>query len=97
MDNECLNSDLKKAFDCVDQNILIIKMYTYGIQDQALKGFRSYLTSRVQICEVKQTMSNKRIIKYCVAQGRVSVFADDTNISFISGFLKMRQFQSPAV
>ena len=70
-DNGCLNSvlflDLKKTFDCVDHDILLMKMYTYGIQDQALKWFRSYLTSRVQIFKVKQATSSKRIIK-CGAQ-----------------------------
>ena len=49
MDNGCLNGvlflDLKKALDCVDHDILLMKMYTYGIQDQALKWFRSYLTA----------------------------------------------------
>ena len=60
---------LKKAFDCVDHDILLMKMYTYGIQDQALKCFTPYLTGRVQICKVKQTMSSKRIIKCGVPQG----------------------------
>ena len=73
MDNGCLNGalflDLKKAFDCVDHDILLMKMYTYGIQDQALTWFRSYLTGRVQICKVKQTTSSKRIIKCGVPQG----------------------------
>ena len=50
MDNGCLSGvlflDLKKAFDWVDHDILLMKMYTDGIQDQALKWFRSYLTGR---------------------------------------------------
>ena len=73
MDNGCLNGalflNLKKAFDCVDHDILLVKMYTYGIQDQAMKWFRSYLTGRVQICKVKQTTSSKRIIKCGVPHG----------------------------
>ena len=73
MDNGCLIGvlylDLKKAFDCVDHDILLMKMYTYGIQDQALKWLRSYLTGRIQICKVKQTTSSKIIIKCGVPQG----------------------------
>ena len=41
----------EKAFDClcVDQDILLKKMYTY---DRAVKWFTSYLTGRVQICKI---------------------------------------------
>ena len=59
----CVVSGFEKALDCVDHDILLMKMYTYGIQDEALKWFRSYLTGRVQICKVKQATSSKRIIK----------------------------------
>ena len=73
MDKGCLNGvlflDLKKAFDCVDHDILLKKMYMYGIQDQALKWFKSYFTDRTQMCKIRQTTSTKRIIKYGVPQG----------------------------
>ena len=73
MDKGCLNGvlflDLKKAFDCVDHDILLKKMHVYGIQEQALKWFRSYLTDRTQMCKIKQTTSSKRIIKCGVPQG----------------------------
>jgi hypothetical protein len=72
MDKGCLNGvlflDLKKAFDCVDHDILLKKMHVYSIQEQALKWFRSYLTDRTQMCKIKQTTSSKRIIKYGVPQ-----------------------------
>ena len=73
MDKGCLNGviflDLKKAFDCVDHDVLVKKMYYYGVRGLALKLFQSYLTNRTQICKVNQTMSNTRIVKCGIPQG----------------------------
>ena len=38
--------DFKKAFDLVDHQILINKLEIYGIKDQALSWFKTYLTNR---------------------------------------------------
>lgn len=40
--------DLKKAFDTVNHEILLKKMYMYGIRNESLKMFQSYLQNRVQ-------------------------------------------------
>jgi len=40
--------DLKKAFDCVDREILLTKMYNYGISGKELKLITSYLQDRNQ-------------------------------------------------
>ena len=73
MDRGSLNGviflDLKKAFDCVDHTILLRKLYNYGITEKSLEWFQSYLTDRIQICKVNQTLSNKRIVKCGVPQG----------------------------
>jgi hypothetical protein len=61
--------DLKKAFDCVGHSILLRKLYHYGIREKSFEWFQSYLSDRVQICKVNQTLSNKRIVKCGVPQG----------------------------
>jgi hypothetical protein len=45
--------DLAKAFDCVNQEILLLKLQYYGIQGVNADWFRSYLSSRKQRVELK--------------------------------------------
>uniref|UniRef100_A0A1B6HDX7 Reverse transcriptase domain-containing protein n=1 Tax=Homalodisca liturata TaxID=320908 RepID=A0A1B6HDX7_9HEMI len=47
--------DYSKAFDCLSHDHLLSKLATLGIQGQSLEWFRSYLTGRSQMTEVKYT------------------------------------------
>ena len=49
--------DLKKAFETIDHEIILKKLTKYGVEQDALKWFKSYLTNRMQRCNV-----NKRAI-----------------------------------
>jgi hypothetical protein len=73
MDNGLLNGiiflDLKKAFDCVDHDILIKKLSYFGCKGTTLNWFKSYLTNRKQMCKVNQVTSQPRIIRCGVPQG----------------------------
>ena len=61
--------DLKKAFDTVHHNILIKKLELYGLKNNALRWFISYLSHRNQICKVGMSVSNSENITTGVPQG----------------------------
>ena len=67
--NGVLFLDLKKAFDTVDHQILIRKLHLYGVKDNALTWFTSYLSGRTQVCRVNNTISSSKPVTCGVPQG----------------------------
>ncbi len=63
--------DLSKAFDTLDHDILIDKLYSYGFRDNALKLFRSYLSNRKQFVEFDNVKSELLPLQTGVPQGSV--------------------------
>jgi len=62
---------INKAFDLVDHNILLDKLYHCGIRGVAYRLFKSYLNSRVQRVKIYYDYSNKLDIDYSVPHGTV--------------------------
>ena len=67
----CLFLDLRKAFDTVNHEILLGKLYKYGIRGVSHDLFRSYLANR-QICvKIGDSISGSATMNVAIPQGSV--------------------------
>lgn len=51
--------DLSRAFDCIDFEILFVKLEHYGIRGTELEWFKSYMTNRQHSLKMKNPRTNK--------------------------------------
>ena len=63
--------DLKKAFDTVDHNLLLIKLEYVGVRGQTLEWFKSCLSNRSQVVFINGVFSEHEQIKCGVPQGSI--------------------------
>ena len=63
--------DLKKAFDTIPHDILLKKMYAYGIRGNAFKLRKNYLTDQTQYVVYDSKQSETLPIKCGVPQGSI--------------------------
>jgi len=63
--------DLAKAFDTVNHNILLSKLYHYGIRGTSHRWFISYLSNRSQYVYVNNTQSDCLSITCGVPHGSI--------------------------
>ena len=64
-------TDLSKAFDCIDHNLLIAKLNAYGFDKQSINFIYSYLTKRKQRTKVDSAVSSWEILFSVVPQSSV--------------------------
>ena len=63
--------DFKKAFDLVDHQILLSKLKLYGIQNETLLWFNSYLSQRRQQVVINNSKSDFKPVSCGVPQGSI--------------------------
>ena len=63
--------DLSKAFDCQPHNILLCKLSSYGLTENATKLMESYLSDRTQQIKIGNVVSSWAEIQKGVPQGSI--------------------------
>ena len=64
-------TDLSKAFDCIDHNLLIAKLNAYRSEKRSLEFIHSYLTKRKQRTKVDSAFSSWEMLLSGVPQGSI--------------------------
>ena len=84
--------DLSKAFDCVQQNLLIAKLESYGINENVLAYLHLYLSNRKQCVRINKVTEDSIVglisfdcffnyFFYFIETARVHNVADDNTLS----------------
>ena len=68
---EAILTDLSKAFDSLNHELLIAKLNAYGFDKESLEFIRSYLKERKQRTKVGSYYSTWKSIKFGVPQGSI--------------------------
>ena len=63
--------DYKKAFDLIDNGLLLEKLKAYGLRDNELDLLRSYLIGRTQYVHINDCHSSPRTVSAGVPQGSI--------------------------
>ena len=63
--------DLSKAFDCMNHELLLAKLYAYGFSKNAIKTIHSYLNNRWQRVKINHSFSSWTELLLGVPQGSV--------------------------
>ena len=66
-----LLTDLSKAFDCINHELMIAKLEAYGFDHKSLKTVLCYLSNRKQRTKVNNTYSQWSNITSGVPQGSI--------------------------
>ena len=64
-------TDLSKAFDCINHNLLIAKLEASGFDKNALTFIYDYLKDRKQRTKINNSYSTWKDVKYGVPQGSI--------------------------
>ena len=67
-----LLTDLSKAFDCINHELLIAKLHVYCFSLESLTFFQIYLTNQIQRIKINCSFSECSNVESRVPQGSIS-------------------------
>ena len=68
---DAILTDLSKAFDCLNHDLLIAKLYAYGFDKSALNFIYNYYKERKQRTKGNGAYSSWQELKFGVPQGSI--------------------------
>ena len=87
--------DLSKAFDTVKNEVLLAKLYNYGIRGLPLSWFRSFISDRKQYVKIGNSNSSLRSVNIGVPQG--SILAPILFLIYINDLANVSEILSPTL
>ena len=67
-----LLTDLSKAFDCIDHELLIAKLHAYGFNNiKSVEFIHSYLYDRIQRVKINSSLSHWSKVESGIPQGSI--------------------------
>ena len=63
--------DLSKAFDSVNNELLLAKLKAYGLDSNSVTFMKSYLTNRLQHCKINNSFSEWGKVPNGIPQGSI--------------------------
>ena len=66
-----LQTDLSKAFDCINHPFLIAKLYNYGVSPLSINTIFSYFSYRTHRSKINECFSERSKIEHGVSQGSI--------------------------
>ena len=67
-----LLTDLSKAFDCINHELLLAKLHTYSFSLESLKVIQSYLSDQIQRVKITSSLNGYCNVESGVPQGSIS-------------------------